>query len=365
LLTTGKLALSLNTFVYASHNEKSACQFVILGGIIITFTVSNLMINQLQEKYQLSLLWLLSSVAILGVFPFGVIRYLEGNLTAAVIDIALVIGILVLVAYAHQSKKIRVVSAILAIFINIGVVAIAQANGIDSFLWVYPVFASTFILVKPIEALSINVVAGAALAALSDIFTAVSIESYAVTILMLSLSAFVYASHSEKQFRLLDTLNTIDALTGVFNRRAMSADIKAALATSERNGTQQLLAILDLDYFKSVNDKYGHAAGDEVLMNFAAIITSNIRQYDRLYRFGGEEFVLLISQTNDQQHTFINNVRAAIKQGLKTPDGKEITVSLGVAPWTPGTTEDTWLQRADEALYKAKAEGRDRTVFSD
>ncbi len=343
----------------------SACPFIKLIGIIIIFVVSNVMINQLQEKYQQSLLLLLSSVAILGVFPFGVIRYFEGNLTAAIIDMALVVGIIVLVASAYYSKKIRIVSAVIAVFINAGVVAIVKANGIDSFLWVYPVFASTFILVRPIEALCINVVAGVALAALSDIFSTVSLESYIVTILMLSLSTFVYARHSEKQFRLLETLNTVDALTGALNRRAMSSDIKAALCNSERNGIKQLLVILDLDHFKAVNDKYGHAVGDEVLMNFVTITTSKIRQYDRLYRFGGEEFVLLISQISDQQHAFINNLRSAIKKELKTPDGKEITVSFGVAPWVPGTTEDTWLQRADEALYLAKSEGRDRAVFSD
>ncbi len=323
------------------------------------------MINQLQEKYQLSLLLLLSSVAILGVFPFGVIRYFEGNLAAAIIDMALVFGIIALVAYSYHSKNVRNVSAVLAVFINTGVVSIAIANGIDSFLWAYPVFASTFILVKPIEAFCINLVAAVAIAALSDIFAVVSFESYLVTILMLSLSTFIYASHSEKQFQLLETLKSVDALTGAFNRRAMSSDIKAALSNSERNGISQLLVILDLDYFKAVNDKYGHAVGDDVLKKFAAITTSKIRQYDRLYRFGGEEFVLLIPQIHDQHHAFINNLRTAIKKELKTPDGNEITVSFGVAPWVPGTTEDTWLQRADEALYQAKAEGRDRAVFSD
>ncbi|WP_342805986.1 GGDEF domain-containing protein [Alteromonas sp. M12] len=323
------------------------------------------MINQLQQKYQLSLLLLLATVAILGVFPFAVIRYFEGNVTAAVIDMALVLGMIAFVAYAFYSKKIRMVSAVLAVFINAGVVAIVRANGIDSFLWVYPVFASTFMLLKPVEAFGVNIVAGASIVALSDILATVSLDSYIVTILMLSLSTFVYASHSAKQFRLLETLNTVDALTGAFNRRAMSADIKAAISNSERTGAKPLLVILDLDYFKTVNDKYGHAVGDEVLKSFVAITRTHIRQYDRLYRFGGEEFVLLISQINDQHHTFINNLRQAIKNALKTPDGKEITVSFGVASWLPDSTEDTWLQRADEALYIAKSEGRDRAVFSD
>lgn len=97
------------------------------------------MINQLQEKYQLSLLLLLSSVAVMGVFPFVVIRYLSGNYIAAIIDITLIIGMISFVAYAHYSKKIRLVSAILAVFINTGVVVIVVANGIGSFLWIYPV----------------------------------------------------------------------------------------------------------------------------------------------------------------------------------------------------------------------------------
>jgi diguanylate cyclase (GGDEF)-like protein len=143
----------------------------------------------------------------------------------------------------------------------------------------------------------------------------------------------------------------------------MSSDIKAALSNAENNGIEQLLAILDLDYFKTVNDKFGHAVGDQVLKDFVTITTSHIGKYDRLYRFGGEEFVLLIPNMNDQ-HVFIDNLKTAIKQELKTPDGKEITVSFGVAPWVPGTTADTWLQRADEALYLAKGQGRDCAVFS-
>ncbi|MDP5034828.1 MAG: GGDEF domain-containing protein [Alishewanella sp.] len=323
------------------------------------------MINQLQQKYQLSLLLLLGVVAVLGVLPFAVIRYLEGNLIAAVIDITLVLGIIMLVVYAYLSLHIRVVSIVIAIFINTGVVVIGSANGIDSFLWIYPVFVSTFILVKPVEAFIINTLAGIALALLSDIFVIVSLDSYIISILMLSLCSFVYASHSAKQFSLLETLNTVDALTGAFNRRAMSVDIKAALATAERNGGKPMLAILDLDYFKAINDNFGHAVGDQVLKDFVAITTSQIRQYDRLYRFGGEEFVLLVPQINEHYHTFIQHLRTAIKSALKTPDGKEITVSFGVAPWLPGTTEDSWLKRADKALYLAKNSGRDRAIFSD
>lgn len=322
--------------------------------------------NQAQEKYQLLILTLLGVVASLGVFPFVIKRYMEGNFTVAMIDLVLILGMVTLVSYAHLTQKIRIACVIAAVFINAGVVFITAANGINSFLWVYPVFASTFFLVKPIEAFCFNVIAAIVLVPLSNIFDVIALDSYAMTILMLSISSFVHASHSAKQFRLLESLNTVDALTEALNRRALSSDLEAALADSERNGTQQLLAILDLDYFKRVNDKYGHAVGDQVLKKLVTTTTLHIRKNDRLYRFGGEEFILLIPEIGvTQQHAFIESLAAAIKNELKTPNGKSITVSFGVAAWQPGTTADSWLKRADAALYQAKAHGRDCAVFSD
>lgn len=322
------------------------------------------MSNQLQEKYQISVLSILGVVAILGILPFSVIRFLEGNIPAGIIDLSLVLGITIIVTYALRSKNIRIASAVAAVFIVSGVVLISVTNGIDSFLWVYPVFASTFFLVKPIEAVAINTVAGAALVALSDVFDTISVLSFIVTILMLLLSSFIYARNSEKQFNLLETLNTVDALTGAFNRRALSLDMEAALSKSERNGLQQLLVIFDLDYFKQVNDKHGHAVGDQVLQQLVKITKAIIRKYDKLYRFGGEEFVLLVCDLSlQQQQAFIDKLQAAIKSQLKTPDGKTVTASFGGAAWIPGTTVDSWLKRADAALYQAKAAGRDCIVF--
>ncbi|WP_227875144.1 GGDEF domain-containing protein [Oceanisphaera profunda] len=252
----------------------------------------------------------------------------------------------------------------MAAFINGGVYAIVMTNGVDSFLWVYPVIASTFFMVRPIEALGLNAALTLACVFLPNTFDVVPLMSFVVTVSMVSVTTFVYASRSETQFRLLERLNTIDALTGALNRRALSTDIARALSVAERNVTPSMLAILDLDHFKMVNDKFGHVAGDQILKDLVTITTANIRKHDRFYRFGGEEFVLLISDINDQQ-AFISTLRAAIKKELKTPDGEEVTVSFGVSAWVPGTTEDSWLKNADDALYRAKASGRDCAIFSD
>lgn len=324
------------------------------------------MMNQLQAKHQLSILSVIGVIAILGVLPFSVIRYLEGNLTIAISNLVIALGIITLVVYAHHSSKPQMASAIIAVFVNGSVVLMTATNGINSFLWVYPVFAATFFLIKPSVAFCVCVVTGIALATLSDIFDIISLNSYVMTTVVLSLSAFAYARHNDRQLRLLETLNTVDPLTNALNRRALSSDMEAALSNSERNGTEQLLAILDLDHFKMVNDKYGHAVGDQVLQQFVTITTAHIRKYDRLYRFGGEEFVLLIPELNhQQQRIFIHNLRSSIKNKLRTPGGEQVTVSFGVAAWVPNTTVDAWLKRADEALYLAKASGRDCAVFSD
>ncbi|WP_319782383.1 GGDEF domain-containing protein [Oceanisphaera sp. IT1-181] len=320
--------------------------------------------NQLEEKFRLSVLSLLGVLSVLGITPFAIFRYLQGNIIAAIIDLVLVLGITTLVGYAVRTKKTRVVSWLVAAFINGGVYAIVMTNGVDSFLWVYPVIASTFFMVRPIEALGLNAALTLACVFVPNVFDVVPLMSFVVTVSMVSVTTFAYASRTETQFRLLERLNTIDALTGAFNRRALSTDIAQALSVAERNATPYMLAILDLDHFKMVNDKFGHVAGDQILKDLVTITNANIRKYDRFYRFGGEEFVLLIPEIKDQQ-AFISTLRAAIKKELKTPDGKEVTVSFGVTAWVPGTTEDSWLKNADDALYRAKASGRDCAVFSD
>lgn len=320
--------------------------------------------NQLKEQYQLSVLQILATVSVLGITPFIFIRYFEGNTLGAALDLGLVLGIIGFVTYARYTGNPRYPSLIIAIFINSGVAAVIASNGTNSLLWIYPVCAVTYFLAKPLEAFSISVLNIIFLASLTNIFEVIPLVSFIFTSMIMALCAFVHSSYTDKQFRLLETLNNTDPLTGAFNRRALSFDLEAALANSERNGTEQLLVIVDLDHFKDVNDEFGHAVGDKILKQFVEITTAHIRKYDRLYRYGGEEFVLLVSGINQHhQHSFTNKLRTVIKNELKTPDGQPITVSLGAAVWLSNTTMDSWLKRADDALYQAKSDGRDRTVF--
>jgi diguanylate cyclase len=156
-----------------------------------------------------------------------------------------------------------------------------------------------------------------------------------------------------------------DALTGVPNRAAYDERIKSEIARRNRHDRHLSLAIIDIDKFKGVNDKFGHKAGDKVLKNVADICASHIRANDFLARYGGEEFVLVLAETSlAQAHIVAEKLRTEIAgKGFYYGDHRvPITVSIGIAEFAAKETADEVFQRADRALYAGKERGRNRCV---
>ena len=193
----------------------------------------------------------------------------------------------------------------------------------------------------------------------------VQMWSFVSTALVVSACAFVFASRNQDQRRRLEHLATVDPLTGVKNRRSMDAELDAAAASAERTGISHALVILDIDHFKRINDEFGHTVGDEVLVDLIALLEQNTRRSDQLFRFGGEEFVLLLAGVDgDGLKAVLNNLQQTLRKYLKSPGGP-VTASFGVAILRHGESVGSWLSRADDALYQAKESGRDQIVFSD
>jgi len=116
--------------------------------------------------------------------------------------------------------------------------------------------------------------------------------------------------------------------------------------------------MFDIDHFKKVNDRYGHSAGDYVLKTIANIVRKNMRKTDYLFRWGGEEFLLLSSETQlDSAHKLADRIRKAI-EGYKFKNVGKVTVSFGVTEFKESDTEDSFVKRTDDAMYKAKKKGR-------
>ncbi|WEN15692.1 diguanylate cyclase [Rhodanobacter sp. AS-Z3] len=161
----------------------------------------------------------------------------------------------------------------------------------------------------------------------------------------------------------VERLAVSDELTGIANRRATRVVLEREVAMSSREGMPFCVAILDIDHFKRVNDTLGHAAGDDVLKAFARHASAQLRSFDTLGRWGGEEFVLLIHGNKECICRVMERIRHAVADACLATC--QVTFSAGVAQHRRDETAEQLLARADAALYEAKHSGRNRDVMAD
>ena len=175
----------------------------------------------------------------------------------------------------------------------------------------------------------------------------------------------------EEQRRVLERQATRDGLTGVLNRLSLDADLESHIDRAVRYGRPFCVAMLDVDRFKSFNDSCGHLAGDVALRAVADVLTAQLRGADAVYRYGGEEFALVLPEVDlARAATAVERVRAAVQAaGLLHPasDYQVVTVSAGIASSTTTAplTPRALMQAADGALYAAKAAGRNRLALAE
>jgi diguanylate cyclase (GGDEF)-like protein len=181
------------------------------------------------------------------------------------------------------------------------------------------------------------------------------------TILKFISHASVEARYHEEVYQLA----THDALTELCNRRHFTELVDKEIARSLRHGRPLVMAIIDVDLFKPVNDRHGHIAGDGVLRQLAGIVRGFVRGEDAAARIGGEEFAVLLPETGvDEALAFAERLREAVAAETFVLGGEphRITISLGLAALAPGRSDRSALMKAaDAALYRAKDEGRNRT----
>ena len=159
-----------------------------------------------------------------------------------------------------------------------------------------------------------------------------------------------------------------DVVTAVGNRRFFETTFAEEIDRARKTGAEFCLALGDLDRFKHINDRFGHLVGDRVLRLFAEILIHNVRGQDRVARFGGEEFAIMLPGVNlEEAVVAVDRIRNVLesKQWTLEPSGERIgkvTVSFGVGRLRPNETGMTLLQRVDAKLYQAKSQGRNRVV---
>lgn len=182
--------------------------------------------------------------------------------------------------------------------------------------------------------------------------------------LLVSLLILAAATYTVNSFqKRLELMATTDKLTGLANRQAYDLLMAQALKDAQRSGETMSLLLFDIDNFKTVNDQYGHLAGDHVITKVGDIAKENLRASDIVCRWGGEEYIVLLNKCSEADALHLaEKLRLAIAQARFVYQDKSIqtTASFGITQYRPGDSEDAILSRADHALYAAKEAGRDQ-----
>ena len=230
----------------------------------------------------------------------------------------------------------------------------------------FPLLVALPILLKTRGAITLGLFAGLVTApvvlAQHDLTTAAAI-GLGMGLTWLASAWLVFAMN--EQSRRLKDLAITDSLTGAFNRRYLELQAARCLQDWERHQRSVSLLLLDIDNFKKINDEFGHSVGDAALKSLVNLVKERIRGVDTLCRYGGEEFVLLLSETTAAQAKIVaNQLRRAVEQAEVLPWGT-MTISIGVCDVRQVPDLETWFSGADAALYAAKDLGRNRVELAE
>jgi diguanylate cyclase (GGDEF)-like protein len=295
--------------------------------------------------------------------PFAVNNFVKGRPGLGLAIVVVVLTLALDGLAIHLKRPPPVPYALLVVPMAAAITLSLSAQGVIGAFWCYPAVVFLFFVLPRRAAIVAN--GGLLLAASVQVYrylglsTAVRFTvSLVLTIVVVTIIQNVIR---ELQQRLLDQAIT-DPLTGAFNRRYMAERLAEAIERQRRSGAPASVLIIDLDHFKRVNDDLGHEAGDAVLKGIVALLGRRSRRVDLLFRMGGEEFLLLLPDTAEEQAAKLaEDLRASIEDYPLLAD-RRVTVSIGVGELQAGETLDTWLQQADAALYSAKQSGRNRVA---
>ncbi|UYG00250.1 MULTISPECIES: GGDEF domain-containing protein [unclassified Halomonas] len=190
--------------------------------------------------------------------------------------------------------------------------------------------------------------------------TAMTMPGYAERVLVLVQRDISKRVEKEAE---LERLATTDMLTGLYNRVRFDRLLKTELRRRHRYVRPFSLIMLDIDFFKAINDSHGHDVGDQVLAKLGQLLTQNLRKVDVCARWGGEEFMILAPETSlEQAVQLAEKIRCCVRQ-TRFPEAGQVTISLGVVEARLNESQKSVMKRVDDALYIAKEQGRDRVSY--
>ncbi|MCC2617449.1 GGDEF domain-containing protein [Aestuariibacter halophilus] len=303
----------------------------------------------------------LSGATAVALTPFAIYRIWTHEWNVAILDSAAVLLAAVLWTHVWRTGQTLWAGRILASLCLIVAIITLLLRGAEQILWVYPALTATFFLIPPrIAAVMATILLAVATIILWPELTQVKAAEFLVSSIATMMFSFAFADRMRDQHKRLELLANQDALTGAGNRHAMEKKLLDVMAFQRRNqDTPASLIILDLDRFKTINDTHGHGVGDAVLIELVKTISGRIRSTDTVFRFGGEEFVVIAENTSLPDASVLAEELCCAVRNNPYLREYHVTVSIGTAQFKPSESAFEWLGRADKAMYRAKESGRD------
>ncbi|MFL0799603.1 MAG: GGDEF domain-containing protein [Agarilytica sp.] len=308
---------------------------------------------------------LLALCAILGlvIIPFTVIRFVSGELSLALLDVGILLGTMAVFTFVFVTGKVKIPGYITAAVFILGTISTIYIKGGQQIHWAYPAFVVIFYFLHPKIALLLSGLSIVAIVPiLQEELAPLAILKILVTLFVNVTCAYVFSLVMRNQSRALKKLSQKDPLTQVGNRGAMDASLEKVFKSHVTEGLPMCALMVDIDYFKEINDTFGHQVGDDILIKVAEILELNVRTAESVYRYGGEEFLVLAkNMTIAGAGQLAEELRTKIESSVFKDDAR-ITISVGISALTEekGTVE--WVEQADKALYSAKSNGRNCVV---
>jgi len=321
--------------------------------------------KRFRDDFQFAMILLFGALAAVVVSGFVVYRYATGYLLGGTVNLAIVVSMLLVLFYAVRSGNTARAGQFFTVVTVLACIASTAMFGRTGILWGYVVLWVNFLLTSRRFALAANLLLTTVLIIETSLFQSV-LEgvTYIITALLVTVFAWIFSGRLAEYQSRLEQLALQDPLTFAGNRRMMKRDLHVAISANRRSGREFTLMLLDLDHFKQINDRHGHEVGDRALREFCDLVREHIRAEDGFYRFGGEEFVLLLP---DHDRNSARDVAESLHHrisGKLEYKGQVLRFSGGIAVLEPDEDWPHWLARADRAMYQAKREGRDRIVMA-
>jgi len=301
---------------------------------------------------------MLSAATTIGLIPFIILRISLYDWHNALFNMALFFAFVGNGLFTYKFGKAEITSVVFAILLVSAMLLGFLIKGTGQLQWSYPALVAIFFAVHPKIAAVFCTLCITLLAILSfPLMDTFAFTSYLVTICYTCFFAYVFANLTREQRRSLFRLATRDPLTDLRNRRAFDERIDEIIGLI-RDNHQTCLILFDIDHFKNINDQHGHSIGDKVLYELGQLVSQRMRRTDRFYRIGGEEFAIILINTNCNDAIEVtDDIRSLVAHAEFVNDIK-VTISLALSEYSENESKDSWYKRCDESLYRAKEAGR-------